>query len=125
MNNKKIFTLVTLLGILLFAFTVGFSQVITQGGKTYIKDRKGEKWDITQAISIGFSPAYFQYGLGRNAFYILDDRHLTDDPKRVSKSLRVLGVQEGNESKAFSIKKLKGHEIANSYIGNTPITAAY
>jgi hypothetical protein len=125
MKKKNIFTLFTLLGILLLAFTVGFSQVINQGGKTYIKDKKREKWDITQAVSIGFSPAYFQYGLGRNAFYTLDDRHLIDNPKRVSKSLRVLGVQREDESKAFSIKKLKGHEIANSSIGNTTIAAAY
>jgi hypothetical protein len=125
MKTKNIFSIFTLFAILLLAFTVGFSQVIKQGGKTYIKDRKGEKWEITQAVSIGFSPYYFQYGLGRNAFSPLDDRHLRDATKRSDRSLRVLGVQGENESKAFSIKKLKGHEIANSSIGNIPIAAAY
>ena len=125
MKIKNIFTFFTLFAILFLAFTVSFSQIITQGGKTFIIDRKGEKWEITQAVSIGFRPQYFEYGLGRNAFSPLDDRYLRDATKRIPRSLRILGVQGENESKAFSIKKLKGHEIANSYIGDTPIAAAY
>lgn len=125
MRGKRKFTILMLFGILFFTCTVSFSEVIRKNGKIFIKDMKGEKWEITQAVSIGFRPYNFKHGLGRNAFSPLDDRHLSTAAKRTSQGLRILGVQGENESKAFSIKKLKGHEIANSYIGDTPITAAY
>jgi len=99
--------------------------VIRKNGKIFIKDRQGEKWEITQAVSIGFRPHNFQFGLGRNAFSPLDDSYLSTAAKRTPQGLRILGVHGENESKAFSIKKLKGHEIANSYIGDIPIAAAY
>ena len=125
MKRKKRFTIFMLLGVFFLTCTVSFSEVIRKNGKIYIKDRQGEKWEITQAVSIGFRPHNFQFGLGRNAFSALDDSHLSTAAKRTARRLRILGVQGKNESKAFSIKKLKGHEIANSYIGNTPIAAAY
>ena len=34
-------------------------------GKTFITDRTGEKWDVSQAANIGFDPRRFQYGIGR------------------------------------------------------------
>ncbi len=125
MRRKGIFTLFILFCVLALTCSASLAKVISEKGKTFIKDKKREKWEITQAVSIGFIPAYFQYGLGRNAFYPLDDRHLQDDKKEIPSGLRILGVQGENESKAFSIKKLKGHEIANSSIGNTHIAAAY
>ncbi len=36
-------------------------------------DRTGERWDITQAVSMGFDPDRFEFGIGRNAFYPLDE----------------------------------------------------
>ena len=125
MKGKNKVTIFMLIGVFFLTCTVSFSEVIRKNGKIYIKDRQGEKWEITQAVSIGFRPHNFQFGLGRNAFSPLDDSHLSTAAKRTSRRLRILGVQGENESKAFSIKKLKGHEIANSYIGDTPIAAAY
>ena len=37
--------------------------------KIYISDRRGERWDITQAVSIGFKPEKFQFVLGNGLKY--------------------------------------------------------
>ena len=34
-----------------------FSKVRHEEGKTYIIDRTGYKWDVTQAATLGFKPA--------------------------------------------------------------------
>ena len=125
MKRKNTITLFILLNILFLAYTVSFAEVIKKNGKTFIRDRKGEKWEITQAVSIGFRPYYFEYGLGRNAFSPLDDSSLRNSDKNTPQRLRVLGIQGANESKAFSLKKLSHHEIANSSIDNKPVAAAY
>jgi len=125
MKRKNNFTLFLLFCLLMAIAAVSFAEVIQRSGKTFIRDRTGEKWDITQAVSIGFKPKYFEFGMGRNAFSPLDDSLLREASKSVSQRLRVLGVSGENESKAFSIKKLNRHEIANSYIDDKPIAAAY
>jgi len=80
-----------------------FSYVQREGDRTYIVDRTGERWDITEAKSIGFHPELFQHGIGRNAFYPLDDSDLTRETRWVYSGLRVIGVSEGSEAKAYSI----------------------
>lgn len=112
--------------IILFLFTMPVhSSVVREDGKVYIVDRRGERWDVTQAESIGFKPEGFQYGLGRNHFTPLDDSLLTEEKEGIDSGLRVLGVKEGDDAKAYSIPKLSGHEIANSRIGNKPIAVGY
>jgi hypothetical protein len=98
---------------------------VKEGGKTYIVDRSGERWNITQAISIGFKPERFQFGLGRNAFFSLSDMYLSEGSEDVSDHLRVLAVEDRNDARAYSIPKLSGHEIANSSIGGKPIAVGY
>ena len=98
-----------LFSVLLLICTGSLAGVIKKDGKIFISDRKGEKWDITQAVSIGFKPDKFEFGLGRNAFSPLDDSHFRDATKSIPKKLRVIGVLGENESKAFSINKLTGH----------------
>ena len=100
-------------------------QVITEGGKTYIVDRTGERWDITQARSQGFQPEHFEFGLGRDAFTPLDDTWLRQPPAAIPSDLRVIGIAEGAQTRAYSIPRLSRHEIANSRIGATPIAVAY
>ena len=100
-------------------------QVIMEGGKTYIVDRTGERWDITQARSQGFQPEHFEFGLGRDAFTPLDDSLLRQPPTDVPPDLRVIGVAEGTQARAYSIPRLSRHEIANSSIGDKPIAVAY
>ena len=109
MKRKNTFTFFMLFFTLLLACTVCFSEVITKNGKTFIKDRKGEKWEITQAVSIGFRPYHFEYGLGRNAFSPLDDSNLRNATKNIPQQLRILGVQGKNESKEHFKNYLFGY----------------
>ncbi len=56
-----------------------FSNVKHEDGKIYIVDLRAHKWDITQAVTLGFKPKKIQYGIGRNAFTHLDDSLLTGE----------------------------------------------
>jgi hypothetical protein len=96
-----------------------------KGGNTYIQDQTGERWDVTKAESIGFKPEKFQYGIGKYAFTPLDDSNLSDDTSSVSSNLRVIGVSDGSDARAYSIPKLRYHEIVNTKIGAEPIVAGY
>jgi hypothetical protein len=126
MLRKSIVAILIVFGILWF-FTSGIvsSYVTKEGGKTYIVDQRGEKWDVTQAESIGFKPEGFQYGIGRDAFTPLDDSHLSHDTGSIPENLRVIGVEEGSEVQAYSVPRLKWHEIANSNLGSEPIAVGY
>ncbi len=102
-----------------------FSQVLKEGGKTYIVDRTGHKWDVTQAVSLGFKPQRFHYGLGKNAFTPLDDTYLSEGSDRISGNLRIIGVEDGTTSKAYSVPRLSRHEISNSTLGDKPVAVGY
>jgi len=119
------FIMVLALSAALGSLAGAFSKVIHDGDSTYIVDRHGERWDVTQARSIGFMPERFQHGIGRNAFTPLDDSSLKDQSPKVSKSLRVIGISDGKEAHAYSVPRLYRHEVANSSIGDKPIAAAY
>jgi hypothetical protein len=120
-----IFIMVLALSAVIGSLAGAFSKVIHDGDSTYIVDRHGERWDVTQARSIGFIPERFQHGIGRNAFTPLDDSSLKDQSPTVSKSLRVIGISDGKEAQAYSVPKLYRHEVANSSIGDKQIAAAY
>jgi hypothetical protein len=94
-------------------------------GKVYIQDRTGEKWDVTQAKSLGFKAEGFQYGLGRNAFVTLDDSMLTDNTSGMKQGTRVIGISENDDVKAYSVVKLRKHEVANSTLNGRPVAVAY
>lgn len=125
LNKFLILKTIVLGAICIIVTGNAFSFVIEESGKVYIVDRKSERWDVTQAESIGFNPEGFQYGMGKDYFSPLDDSHLSDETDNVSSSLRILGVADGHEAKAYSIRKLSRHEIANSKIGSEPIAVGY
>ena len=126
MFNKTLFSYTMVFGLFFgIASVMAFSRVIQEGENTYIVDRHGERWDVSQARSIGFEPERFQYGIGRNAFTPLDDSSLTQDTAGISKSQRVIGVSDGNIANAYSVSRLRHHETANSFLGGKAITAAY
>ena len=102
-----------------------FSKAIQENGNSYIVDLHGERWDVTQAKSIGFDPGRFRHGIGRNAFTPLDDSHLKDKSPNVSNNTRVIGISDGKEARAYSVPRLYRHEVANSRIGDQAIAAAY
>ncbi|MEN8262875.1 MAG: hypothetical protein ABFR82_05385 [Nitrospirota bacterium] len=109
----------------LFATAAAYASfVVREEGKVYIVDQTGARWDVTQAESIGFKPEKFQYGMGRNFFTPLDDSNLSDKPDENSK-LRVIGITDGTDAKAYSVPKLSRHEIANSKIGEKPVAVGY
>jgi hypothetical protein len=99
--------------------------VIRKGEKVYIEDQDGERWDVTQAKSLGFKPERFQYGIGRNAFTPLDDSSLSDGSSAVFRNPRVIGITDGTEARAYAIPKLRYHEIANTRIGTKPVAVGY
>jgi hypothetical protein len=102
-------------------------EVIREDGKTYLVDQTGEHWDISQAVSIGYDPHQFEFGIGRHAFQVLDDRHWhnTSAPSSVSNRMRVIGVADNGDAHAYSVAKLRYHEIANTYLGDEAIVVGY
>jgi hypothetical protein len=126
MFRKIIILKIILLGLILgIVLSQAFSKVIEEKGKTYIVDWHGERWEISQAMTIGFEPHRFQHGIGRNAFTPLDDSHFSQDNTKVQRNTRVIGIAEGDRANAYAVSKLWRHEVANSFIGEKPITAAY
>lgn len=123
--KKTIFILTIVFMSMICTPMVKAASVVEKGGNVYIKDRKGELWEVDQAKSIGFKPDKFQYGIGRNTIKPLDDSHLKNSPRSRFDNPRVIGVTEGNNAQAYSIKKLTAHEVANTEINKKSITAAY
>ena len=101
------------------------ASVEREGGKAYIVDRTGSRWDVTEAESLGFKPERFQYGLGKNAFSPLDDTFLKESGKDVPQNLRIIGVEEDASSQAYSVARLTRHEVSNSTLGKKPIAVGY
>jgi hypothetical protein len=102
-----------------------YSFVQREDGKVYIVDRTGERWDVTQAESLGFKPERFRYGLGRDAFTPLDDSRLGEYAGDVPKRMRVIGIADEETAQAYSVSALSRHEIANSRLGAKPIAVGY
>jgi hypothetical protein len=123
---KKGLLIVTVAAFFLLVIAmVSKSKVIKDGEKSYIVDMTGEKWDVTQAVSLGFDPGGFQYGIGKNAFTPLDDTLLTGGGENIPGYIRVIGVDDGNAGKAYSVRRLSRHEISNSELGSGKVAVAY
>jgi hypothetical protein len=120
-----VFILILVLSAAIAAPGGAFSRVVHEGDSTFIIDRHGERWDVTQARSLGFMPERFQHGIGRNAFTPLDDSSLKDNSDSASQSLRVIGISDGKQANAYSVPRLWRHEVANSSLGDKKIAAAY
>jgi hypothetical protein len=101
------------------------AEVIKDNGHTYIIDRTGERRDITQAVSIGFEPHNFEFGIGRNAFRPLSESDWSNGVVNNVTNFRVIGVVDGNDAHAYSVSKLYRHEIANTMLATDPIAAGY
>ena len=101
------------------------AEVVNDDKRIYIKDLTGEHWDVTQAVSLGFKPEDFQYGIGRYYFTPLDDSHLSEDTGSVSSRQRIIGIHSESQAQAYAISKLARHEIANTTIDSKPIAAGY
>lgn len=102
-----------------------WAQAENEEGKTYIVDRTGYRWDITQAVTLGFKPGGFQYGIGKDAFETLEDGDLATGQTTLKDRSRVIGVEIDDEAHAYSVGRLRYHEIANTTIGGRPVAAGY
>jgi hypothetical protein len=112
--------------VLLSLSQIVWSAPIHEGdGKTYIVDQKGEHWEVTQAMDLGFRPEEFQFGIGRDAIRPLDDAYLGSEGQTLPGEARVIGVKNATAAHAYSVRRLTRHEIANTRLGDTPIAAAY
>lgn len=114
----------------LFTLSLGMlsispAEVLREQRGTFLVDRTGEKWDVTQAESIGFDPHGFQFGIGRDAIRPLDGSSLEKDPKGLDADAPIIGVENEDDAQAYVIRKLTRHEIANTQLGGHPIAAAY
>jgi len=114
--------------LVLFHFAThetGSSVVLKDAERIYIVDRTDERWDVTQAVSLGLDKDGFEYGLGRDAFTPLDDSLLTEDTSDVSDNMRVIGFTDGSSAQAYTIGRLWAHEVSNSDIGNGHVAVTY
>lgn len=125
MIRKSVYVLFLIVGLLTFLQPSTGADIIEKNGRTYIVDRHKEEWDITDAMSIGYKPENFQYGIGRHAFTTLDDSLLSDDHANVSPNERIIAIEESSGGKAFTVNKLRRHEISNSWQDDDPVTVAY
>jgi len=127
MSRKVLLLIIFILTMIVTQISSGFtfSKAIQENGRSYIVDLHGERWDVTQAKSIGFDPERFRHGIGRNAFTPLDDSQLKDESPNFSNNTRIIGISDGKEARAYSVPRLYRHEVANSSIGDQAIAAAY
>ena len=125
MRRPFIFLIIFLGAALIFVSISSAAYVLKKGGKTYIKDQTGERWDVTQAKTLGFKPEWFQYGIGKNAFTPLDDSYLSDGSSTNFQNPRIIGIADGTEAQAYAVPKLKYHEIANTQINDKKIAVGY
>lgn len=124
--RRQFISIVIFLGVaLIFVSISSAAFVLRKEGKTYIEDQKGERWEVTQAEALGFRPELFQYGIGKNAFTPLDDSYLSDGSSSIFQNPRIIGIADGTEARAYSIPKLRYHEIANTQINDKKVAVAY
>lgn len=101
------------------------ATVIRENEEVFLVDLTGERWDITQAVSIGFEPHRFQFGLGRNTIQPLDEASLENNTEGLNPDARVIGIENGSDARAYVVSKLRRHEVANTRLGEEPVAAAY
>ena len=123
---KKQLIILALTSILVFTYALTVpARVREAGDRVFITDRTGVSWDVTQARTLGFKPEGFQYGIGKFAFTPLDDKEVTSSPARIRDHHRVIGFRHKGEAHAYSVDRLRHHELANTTIGDVRITAGY
>lgn len=126
MNRKWHFGIVAALVLAGLAWLAGHRPMTPASAQmTSIVDQTGEVWDLSQAVTLGFKPQKFQYGIGRYAFQTLSDVDLAAPGAKSAAHQRVIGIADGQKAHAYSVRKLARHEVANTHLENKPIAAAY
>ncbi len=50
---------------------------------------------------------------------------LTESSPDLPENMRVIGIEEGEDAKAYSVGRLSMHEISNSTLGEQPVAVGY
>lgn len=123
---KKIYGLAVLIWLVAAAMALDARPLVRhEGDRVFITDRTGVSWDVTQARTLGFDPEKFQYGIGKYAFTPLDDTRVKTAPGHLRNHQRVIGFEHDGEAHAYSVDRLRFHELANTRVGDAHITAGY
>ncbi len=99
--------------------------VIRDGDKVFIEDRRGERWDVSQAQTLGFDPHGFQYGIGKNAITPLGEKDVKEARVASFFNARIIGISINDKAHAYSIDRLRYHETANTTLAGKAIVAGY
>lgn len=125
MNKIRFITTIILAAVLLVVDICFAVWVVREDDSVYIVDRTGERWDVSQAQTVGFNPHRFQYGLGKNAFTPLRDEDFEDDRVSSFFNTRIIGISIDGKAHAYTVDRLKHHETANTTIAGKAIVAGY
>ena len=124
--RKINYSILIVTAVVLFLVNICLAAwVVREGDRVFIKDRNGERWDVTQAQTMGFKPDRFQYGIGKNAFSPLQDEDFEEDQISSFFNIRVIGISIDNQAHAYAVDRLKHHETANTTLAGTAIVAGY
>ena len=123
-KTGKITIIITTI-LLLTAVICSGAWVTREGERVFIEDRTGERWDVTEAQSLGFVPHKFQYGIGKNAFTPLQDEDFEGERVSAFLNTRIIGISVKEEAHAYAVNRLRHHEIANTTIAGEAIAAGY
>ena len=102
----------------------------SSSGRFLITDQTGKNWDVTHAWQrYGFIPEEFQFGLGPLAIPpIMDPQMLAPgDPgyPEDSASFLTMGVFLNGSARAYPIRIMSRHEVANERFGEIRAAVAY
>lgn len=128
---KKILTAVAAMAIVAALFYVAkalFREpefVQRHGGHVYIVDPVGQRWEVSQAESMGFSPCKFSHRVGNDVSVSTDRASLSADAAEVTDDSRVMGVFSGGEARAYLVSSSRPHEVINDAIGGSAVAVVY
>jgi len=114
--------------------TTEYSPPIDTGevdsNRIFITDRTGKKWDITHAVNnYGFKSDRFQYGLGPNAIKPINNPDFVvkgeDGFPGPSEPMTVIGTTIRGDTRAYSLRDLSSHEIANDSFEELHVAVGY
>lgn len=124
--RKINYSILIVIAVVLFLVNMCLAAwVEREGDRVFIKDRNGDRWDVTLAQTMGFKPDRFQYGIGKNAFTPLQDEDFEEDRNSSFFNTRVIGISLDNQAHAYAVDRLKHHETANTTIAGKAIVAGY
>lgn len=112
------------------ASTPGPTQVIDEAGQRSIVDRTGKKWDVTFGYTqFGMQPKKYQFGLGKNAIVPIINPAMAAEGEPFypssTDSMRVMGVRQAADIRAYSIATLTRHEVVDDVVNGQPLAVAY